>query len=52
MKIINDNNRQWYIRFYGDFYSMPLYKDYSSIGELCDDIGVKRYSFELYYNVK
>ena len=52
MKIISDNKKQWYIHLFGDLYSMPLYKNYNSITELCDDIGVKRYTFELYYNKK
>lgn len=52
MKIISDNTKQWYIHFYGDIYSMPLYKNYNTISELCNDIDAKRNTFELYYNRK
>lgn len=51
MKIINNDSKQWYIHFYDSFYSNPLYKNYNSIKELCDDLDVKRYEFELYYNI-
>ena len=52
MKIYSDNKKQWFIKFYSDFYSMPLYKNYESIKDLCEAENIKRKDFELYYNTK
>ena len=52
MKIISNDRQQWYIHFYSDLYSMPLYQDFDSIKELCEYMGVKRDTFEIYKNIK
>lgn len=38
-----------YIRLKGDFYPMNIYKNYDSLHELLNDLGIKRYSLAEYY---
>lgn len=52
MKIISDNNWQWRIHFFSNLYSSELYKNYNSIKELCEDLSVKRNTFEIYKTKK
>lgn len=52
MKIQETDKYYWNIHFFSSLYSSRLYKDYNSIKELCEDLGAKRYNFEIYKSYK
>ena len=47
---LNENGSRLHVHIKGDVYSCPIYKDFNSIKDLCDDIGCKRKDLEYFYS--
>lgn len=52
MRIKETDRYYWNIHFFDTLYSNRLYQDFDSVKDLCEYMGVKRNTFELYKTYK